>query len=60
MKAYVMITAAVFALLVLAHVWRAIEEGSRVARDPWFIGSTIVAGALCIWGMQLLRIMKRS
>jgi len=34
MKAYVMITGAVFGLLVLAHVWRVIEEGAHLATEP--------------------------
>lgn len=34
MKTYVMTTGVVFGLLVVAHVWRIIEEGSHVAKDP--------------------------
>ena len=55
MKAYVMITGAIFGLLVVAHAWRAVEEGARVARDPWFVGFTILAVALCGWAVVLLR-----
>ncbi len=60
MKAYVMTSGAVFGLLVLAHVWRAAEEGLAVARDPWYVGSTLVAAALCLWAWRTLRRMSRS
>ena len=59
MKTYVMTTGAVFGLLVVAHVWRVIEEGSHVARDPWYMLSTAVAAALCLWAWRLLRLMPR-
>ena len=59
MKAYVMTTGSVFALLVVAHVWRVIEEGSHVARDPWYVLSTAVAAALCLWAWRVLRLMPR-
>ena len=43
MKAYLITTGTVFGLLVAAHVWRVIEEGSRVAKDPWFVLFTAIA-----------------
>ena len=48
MKAYVMTTGAIFALLVLAHIWRASVE-SHLATDPTFIMTTIIAALLTIW-----------
>jgi hypothetical protein len=60
MKAYLMTTGVVFGLMVVAHIWRAIEEGPGLAKDPFFIVITIAATALCIWALRLLRLMRRS
>jgi len=60
MKAYIMTTGAVFGLLVVAHIWRAIEEGPAVAKDPFYIAITIAAAALCFWAWRLIRLMSRS
>ena len=54
MKTYVMITGAIFGLLTLAHIWRVIEEGPQLAREPWYVLLTIAAAALCIWAVRLL------
>jgi hypothetical protein len=53
MKAYVITTGAVFGLLTMAHIWRAIEEGPQMAKDPWFSLTTVVAAALCLWAVRL-------
>ena len=60
MKAYIMTTGAVFGLLVVAHIVRAIEEGSALAKDPFYIAITIVAAAFCFWAWRLIRLMSRS
>lgn len=54
MKAYIGATGAVFGLLTLVHVWRAIEEGLHLAKDPWFVLVTLVAAAFCLWACRLL------
>ncbi len=59
MKSYVMTTGAVFGLLSLAHVWRIVAEGPHVARDPWWVLITVVAAALCLWAIRLLRSSTR-
>jgi len=59
MRAYVMTTGAVFGLLTLAHLWRIIEEGPRLATDPWYALIAVAAGALCFWAWRLLRLSKR-
>lgn len=60
MKAYLLTTGALFALLALAHLLRTIAEWPRLASDPWFLlegpGIGIVAGALCVWAWRLLRL----
>ncbi|CAN5794540.1 hypothetical protein BH20ACI3_BH20ACI3_06060 [soil metagenome] len=60
MKAYVMTTGAVFGLLVVAHIWRVIEEGPALAKDPLYIVITIAAAALCLWAWRLFTLMSRS
>ena len=60
MRAYVMITGAVFGLIALAHLLRMILEGRHVATDPIFILLTIVAGSLCFWAWRLVRSSSRS
>ena len=54
MKVYVMITGAVFGLIVLAHIWRVVEEGPSLATEPPFILLTAAAAAFCFWAMRLL------
>jgi tellurite resistance protein TehA-like permease len=54
MKAYIMTTGAVFGLITLAHIWRVIEEGPRLAREPWYVLLTIATAALCLWAFRLL------
>ena len=54
MKAYVMTTGAVFGLLTLAHIWRAIEEGPHLATEPWYVLITVAAAVLCLWALRLL------
>ena len=60
MKAYVMTTGAVFGLLTLAHVWRVLEEGLHLARDPFFLLITLAAGSLCLWACRLLSSATRA
>lgn len=60
MKAYVMITGALFGLLVLVHAWRVVEEGLHVARDPWFLLTTVAAAALSLWSWRLLWASSRA
>lgn len=60
MKAYVITTGVVFGLLTLAHIWRVIQEGPQLAREPWYILVTLAAAALCLWAMRLLWRSPRS
>ena len=54
MKTYVITTGALFGLLTLAHIWRAIDE-RHLATDPWYILITVASAALCVWAWLLLR-----
>jgi hypothetical protein len=55
MKAYLVTTATLFALIAVLHLWRVFEERSSLARDPWFLIITVVAAALSGWAISLLR-----
>ena len=59
MKAYVMTTGVVFALLTLAHLLRIFMEWPHVVREPFFLLITIAAGGLCLWAWRVLRLSKR-
>jgi hypothetical protein len=58
MKAYVMTTGAVFGLIALAHVLRVVEEGPRLAKDPFFVILTVLAAALSLWAWRVLRLTR--
>jgi hypothetical protein len=55
MRAYLLTTGIVFGLLFLAHLWRLVAESASLARDPGFVGITVLAAALSIWAFRLLR-----
>lgn len=54
MRAYLMTTGAIFGLIVVAHVWRIVEEGAHLAADPAYLALTAASGALCLWAVRLL------
>jgi hypothetical protein len=60
MKAYVMTTGVVFALLTLAHILRIIMEGPHLAKDPLYVLITVAAAGLCFWAWRVLRLSRRG
>jgi protein-S-isoprenylcysteine O-methyltransferase Ste14 len=54
MKAYLITTGSVFALVVLAHVARMIAE-PRLVREPTYLLLTLAAAVLSAWSWRLLR-----
>jgi hypothetical protein len=58
MKAYVATTGTIFSLIFVAHIWRAVVEGSGLAKNPVFILSTIAAVALALWAWRLFRSVR--
>jgi hypothetical protein len=54
-KAYVVTTGTIFATLTLAHVWRVVEEGSRLAKSPAFVFITLGSAALAVWAWRMAR-----
>jgi hypothetical protein len=61
MRAYLLTTGALFAVLALAHLARTIAESARLT-DPGFIiegpGIGIIAAAIAIWAWRLLRVTR--
>jgi hypothetical protein len=64
MKAYLITTGALFALLAFVHLLLTIAEWQRLAADPGFVlqgpGIGLIAAALCYWAYRLLRVLPRS
>jgi hypothetical protein len=54
-KAYVITTGVVFALLTLAHLARMVMEDGRLATDPEYLVITALAAALSAWAWVVLR-----
>jgi hypothetical protein len=63
-KAYLITTGSIFALIALLHLLRTIAELPRLASDPSFLffgpGLGLVAAALSFWAWWLLRGLGRS
>lgn len=59
MRAYLITTAVLFALVTVVHGWRVVEESRDLARDPWFLVISLCALALCVWAIVLLRRLRR-
>jgi hypothetical protein len=58
MRAYLVTTGSVFAVLALVHIWRIVGEWPRLLNDRGEILEAavgIVAAALTIWAWRLLR-----
>ncbi len=54
MRAYVMVTGAVFALVTVVHIWRMVEE-PHLTTEPWFLALTILTAALTVAAWRLSR-----
>jgi hypothetical protein len=54
-RAYLITTATVFALITVAHIARIVAESTTVIRDPLFAGSTVLSIGLFTWSIKLLR-----
>ena len=55
MRAYVITTGLLFAILVLAHIARVFAEGVGHTMDPCFVVATLVAAGLSLWAWRLVR-----
>ena len=54
MKAYLITTGTVFALIVASHVLRFITEGGAL-HEPWLWVLTVLPAGLSFWAFSLLR-----
>ena len=59
MKPYLVLTAIVFGLLTVMHIWRMIAESTNLAKDPWFLLITLISFGLCLWAVRLLVVSRR-
>jgi hypothetical protein len=59
MKTYVLTTSIVFALIVIAHIARAFAEGPRLLASPPFLFTSLLALALLVWSVCVLRKLQR-
>lgn len=54
MKAYIVTSGAIFALITIAHIAHIAME-THVLREPFFVLLTLLAAALSIWAFLVLR-----
>lgn len=59
MKAYLGVTATIFALLTVLHLWRMLFESTSLARDPFLVSITILSAVLCVWAIRLLMTARK-
>lgn len=55
MRTYVLTTGIIFALIFLAHIARIFSEGAHLLSEPIWDLLTIMAAALSLWALRLLR-----
>jgi len=55
MKAYIITSGCIFALIAIAHVARIATESPNILREPLFLILTLLAAALSIWAFVVLR-----
>ena len=55
MRAYVITTGIVFALLTVAHVARMFTENHDLAENFWYLVITAATAALSVWAFVVLR-----
>ena len=57
MKAYLILTGAIFGIVGVAHLLRLFIEGHPLS-DAWFVGSNValfvVGGGIAVWAVRLL------
>jgi hypothetical protein len=59
MRAYIIITGIIFALITIAHLARLALESTRVLTEPVYVVFTILSAAIAIWAIVLLRRLHR-
>ena len=59
MRAYLVVTGIIFALVTIAHIVRVAMESTRFVTEPDFVILTILAASLSVWAVVLLRRSNR-
>ena len=54
MRAYVLTTGVIFALIAAVHTWR-LTLARHLLTEPWYLALTVLAAALAVWAAALLR-----
>jgi hypothetical protein len=54
MRAYVIATGSLWALIAVVHVWRVMVE-PHLASHLWYLVLTLAAVALAVWAWRVLR-----
>ena len=55
MRRYLIVSAAIFVLILGAHVARVVAEGPRLLIEPDFVMASLAALGMAIWAIVLLR-----
>ena len=55
MKAYIITTGIIFALLAAGHVARAIAEGTHSLGEPIFVLTTLISVGMVVWASLLFK-----
>jgi len=59
-KAYLITTGAVFAMITIAHLLRFVTEGSHLLTEPLYILLTLIAASLAVWACVLFKRSSRT
>ena len=55
MRRYLIVTAAIFVVILGAHAARIIAEGTRLLLEPDFVLASLAALGMAIWAIILIR-----
>jgi hypothetical protein len=58
MKSYLVISGAMFVLLVLVHLARLVAEGASVISSPTYSLTTLLASLMAVWSWRLFRQLR--
>lgn len=59
MRAYIITTGIIFALITISHIARLASE-AHVVREPLFLLLTLLSAALAVWSVIVLRRVSRN
>ena len=60
MKAYLIITGALFGVVTISHIARIVTENPRLATQPFFLLVTLLTTGLCLWALRLLLSSRKA